>query len=171
MNLTNSLDTNEVSRLNIANFVIRVIQNDNKREAQRYNNHQWEPLTKADVGILFLNHRAKPWLNEHCGLLVGQYEEDLAEQQDKQRVESNRRANEWQLIADLKHGKLEVRVLEFKADPKRKVQLLNKEKWCDCTEQDIRAIRSIPPFRELLINYFDNAAAKTKAVIQVTAVK
>ncbi|HYP43452.1 MAG TPA: hypothetical protein VEQ18_05465 [Candidatus Nitrosocosmicus sp.] len=161
MSLTNGIDANEISRLKIANSVIRVIQNNNKREAQRYNNQQWESLTKADVGLLILNRHAKPWLTEHCETLVGQYEEDLAEQQHKERTESVRRANEWQHIADFKFGKLEVRVLEFKAVPRRKVQLLNKDKWQDCTEQDVRAIRSISPFNQLLIEHFDSFASKS----------
>ena len=161
MSLTNDIDTNEISRLKIANSVIRVIQNNNKREAQRYNNQQWQSLTKADVGLLILNRHAKPWLNEHCETLVGQYEEDKAEQQYKERAESIKRANEWQHIADFKFGKLEVRVLEFKAAPGRKVQLLNKDKWQDCTEQDVRAIRSISPFNELLIQHFDSFAGKS----------
>lgn len=158
MKLTSVIEANEISRLKIANSVIRVIQNNNKREAQRYNNQQWEPLTKADLSLLILNRHAKPWLNEHCETLVGQYEEDQAEQQYKEKVESTRRANEWRNIADLKFGKLEVRILEFKAAPGRKVQLFNKDKWQDCTEQDIRAIRSIQPFRELLIQHFDSFA-------------
>jgi hypothetical protein len=100
-------------------------------------------------------------LSEHCETLVGQYEEDKAEQQHKERAESIKRASEWQHIADFKFGKLEVRVLEFKAVPGRKVQLLNKDKWQDCTEQDVRAIRSISPFNELLIQHFDNFADKS----------
>ena len=161
MSPTNDIDANEISRLKIANSIIRVIQNNNLREAQRYNNQQWEPLTKADISVLILNRHAKPWLNEHCELLVGQYEEDLAEQQYKKRAESTRRANEWQQIADLKYGKLEVRVLEFKAAPRRKIQLMNKDRWQDCTEQDVRAIRSISPFNELLIEHFDGIASKS----------
>ncbi len=165
MSLTNVIDANEISRLKIANSVIRVIQNNQKREAQRYNNQQWEPLTKADVGLLILNRHAKPWLNEHCETLVGQYEEDKAEQQSKEKAESIKRASEWQHIADLKYGKLEVRVLEFKATLRRKVQLLNKDKWQDCTEQEIRAIRSVSSFNELLIQHFDNVAGKSIARI------
>jgi hypothetical protein len=158
MNPTNAIDANEISRLKIANSVIRVIQNNNNQEAQRFHNQQWEPLTKADVGLLILNRHAKPWLNEHCESLVAEYAEDLAEQQYKKKAESTRRANEWEHIAEFKLGKLEVRVIEFKAAPKRKVQLLNKEKWQDCTEQEIQAIRSIQQFRELLVQHFDSFA-------------
>lgn len=161
MNLTNDIETNEISRLKIANSVIRVIQNNNKREAQRFQNQQWEPLTKADIGVLILNRQAKPWLNEYCEMLVGQYEEDKAEQQYKAKAESIKRANEWQHIADLKHGKLEVQILEFKASPRRKIQLMNKDKWRDCTEQEIRAIRSISPLNDLFIQHFDGIAGKS----------
>ena len=155
MNLTNNIDTNEISRVKIANSVIRVIQNNNIREAQRFHNQQWEPLTKADISVLILNRYAKPWLNEHCETLVGQYEEDKAEQQHNEKMESIKRANEWRQIADLKHGKLEVRVLEFKTSPKRKIQFMNKDRWQDCNEQEIRAIRSVSPFNELFIQHFD----------------
>jgi adenine-specific DNA glycosylase len=161
MTAANNIEANEISRLKIANSVIRIIQNNNNREAQRFQNQQWEPLTKADISVLILNRYAKPWLNEHCETLVGQYEEDKAEQQHKEKIESIRRANEWQHIADLKHGKLEVRVLEFKASPIRKAQLLNKDRWQDCTEQDILAIRSISPFNELFIQHFDDNASKS----------
>ncbi len=165
MNLTSNIDTNEISRLKIANSVIRVIQNNNNQEAQRFHNQQWEPLTKADIGVLISNRHAKPWLNEHCETLVGQFEEDKAEQQYKEKAESIKRANEWQHIADLKYGKLEVRILEFKNAPRRKIQLMYRDKWQDCNEQEIRAIRSVSPFNELFIQHFDGIASKSLAGI------
>lgn len=161
MNSTNNIDINEVSRLSIAKSVVRVIENNHQHQVQRYHNQQWEPLTKSDLGVLILNPRAKTWLNEHCETIVEQYEEDKAERQNKRKEESIRRASEWQHIADLKFGKLEIRVLELKDRRGRKVQLNNKDKWQDCTAQEIQAIRTVSPFNELLIRHFDGVAGKS----------
>lgn len=158
MNATDVIDTNEISRLKTGTSTIRMIQIDGKQEVQRYRDQQWEPLTVKDVGVLFFDSRAKRWLIEHCEALVAEYEEGKAEVEQKAKVEQTRRANEWRQIADFKQGKLEVRVLEFKAAPGRKVQLSHKDRWQDCTQQEIQAIRSIAPINNLLIQHFDSFA-------------
>ena len=161
MNAAKGIEANEISRLNVARIVVRVIENNYRQEAQRYNNQRWEPLTKNDIGLLILNQRAKVWLNKYCETIVGQYEEDKAEQQYKDKAESIRRASEWDRVADLKFGKLEVRILESQNATERKVQLNNKDKWQDCSEQEVRAMRSLAPFNDLLIQHFDGVAGKS----------
>lgn len=158
MNATDVIDSNEISRLKTGNSTIRILENNGKREAQRHRDQKWEPLTLKDVGVLSFDSRAKRWLTENCETLVAEYEEGKAELEQKAKAEQTRRSNEWRQIADFKQGKLEVRVVEFKAASGRKVQLSHKDRWQDCTQQEIQAIRSIAPIDNLLSQHFDNFA-------------